>query len=255
MIDTAWKFRYVSQHERFCEILEVLCRWYVASGQSRGIQDDFRMLLRIMETYQMHHDKLLQMRRLEASQLAASGRIEDAYNVLSHVSHGGARDAHHELLGMLRRHQLYNVMSRYESEGAPFRRAGRYAQQLSQEARVHFQHARDANPLEISHQMRMIEMYTIEGDDTNAEEACLLLCNGQDAVQDHFDVHAQRLVLLLRQMVERPDSSDTTIEQARECCDRMMEIDPTSVETEEIAMQLKSIARTDDCQIYLNTNL
>lgn len=237
MIDTAWKFRYVSQHERFCEMLEVLCR-YVGSGQSRGIQDDFRMLLRMVETYQIQQDKMLQMRRVEASQLAASGRIEDAYNVLVHVSHGSAGDAHHELLGKLRRHQLYNVMSRYESEGDPFRRVGRYAQQLSQEARVHFEHARDANPLEISHQMRMIEMYTIEGDDANADEACLFLCNGQETVQDHFDVHAQRLVLLLRRMVECPDSSDTIIEQARECCDRMMEIDPTSVETEEIAMQL-----------------
>ena len=60
MVDTAWKFRYVSQHERFCEMLEVLCR-YVGSGQSRGIQDDFRMLLRMVETYQIQQDKMLQM--------------------------------------------------------------------------------------------------------------------------------------------------------------------------------------------------
>lgn len=244
MIDPTWKFRYISQHQRFSEILEVLYRYCLLPDQNRLFQDDVRLLLRSMETFQIGKFNSMDTRQEETSLLVASGRIEDAYNVL--VSTGvrsSARDTHHELLGILRTYQLYNILSRYEEAGdtsMSFRRAGRYAQQISQEAKSHFQHARDVAPQEISHYMRLIELYTIEGDVSSADDTCSMMCS----MQDHFDVHAQHLILLLHQITESPDLA--TIEQAVECCLKMIDIDPTSEETAELAIQLVLSIRSDE---------
>lgn len=244
MIDPTWKFRYISQHQRFSEILEVLYRYCLLPDQNRLFQDDVRLLLRSMETFQIGKFKSMDTRQEETSLLVASGRIEDAYNVL--VSTGvrsSARDTHHELLGILRTYQLYNILSRYEEAGdtsMSFRRAGRYAKQISQEAKSHFQHARDVAPQEISHYMRLIELYTIEGDVSSADDTCSMMCS----MQDHFDVHAQHLILLLHQITESPDLA--TIEQAVECCLKMIDIDPTSEETAELAIQLVLSIHSDE---------
>lgn len=255
MIDTTWKFRYISQHTRLSEILEVLSRYFAKNHREIHYEDDFRVLLRLMEAYQVHPTKVSSIRRREATLLIASGRIADAYNVLIEIPPGcklNADDGYHELLGTLRKQQLYNALGRNEcdespADNIPLRRADRYVQQLSQEAKDHFQHAMERSPHGmISHHMRLIELHSIEGDDHSIQKARLALCHEASALEDHFDFHAQQVVLLLADIHLQTSNSPIHVSNVKEAiyhCVKMIDIDPLSKETLEIALQLLHICQ------------
>mmetsp|Transcript_9290 Transcript_9290/g.18457 ORF Transcript_9290/g.18457 Transcript_9290/m.18457 type:complete len:536 (+) Transcript_9290:70-1677(+) len=259
MLNLVWQYWKTSLHDRFSEVLMVLYR-FLLRHKDLVSEDDLRRFLRKAEQYQPHEDKKVRLRELGATLLAHQGRVADAYDMLpqpaalvSTALKNPKTHRHDKMLGLLRKKQLYNLL-RSNEDGAswdPLRhdpeqwgKAGRNGRQLAVESKMHLRRALQKDPEDTMLYIHMIEIFLNEGDLAGAREVASTMIEADDKTKNlDFDANAYYLMFLLRDLDEQMGSNSnlavqSCLEQAFACCFRMLRMDPKSVPTLRVVINL-----------------